>query len=40
MKTGDLNYIKYKWVKVMYFTGNVNIKFSVSVISTSVHCVR
>lgn len=29
MKTGELNYIKYKGIKVIHFTGNVNIKFSV-----------
>ena len=39
MKTGELNYIKYKGIKVMYFKGNMNVKFSVLVISTSMHCV-
>lgn len=39
MKTGELNYIKYKGVNVMYFRGNINIRFSVSVINTSVHCI-
>lgn len=38
MKTGELNYIKYKGINVMYFTDNIDIKFSVLVIGTSVHC--
>jgi len=39
MKTGELNCIKYKGIKVIYVTGNMNIKFSVLVISTSAYCV-
>lgn len=39
MKTGELNYIKYEGIKVIYFTGNMSIKFSVLVINTSVQCV-